>query len=191
MTDGQESVEVSAEEVVEVEATPGGRRSLSDLSPVRLATLVGLAIVVALVALCGWLGVQAYQAHNQSAARALFLQVGRQAALNLTTIDYQHVDEDLKRILDSATGEFYDDFEKRSAPFKDVVTKAQSKSVGTITEAALESVTGDEAQVMVAVAVKSTSKATPGEQPPRFWRMRVNVQKFGGEAKVTKVDFVQ
>ena len=36
----------------------------------------------------------------------------------------------------------------------------------------------------------NTSKAVKGEQEPRFWRMRINVQKFGSEAKVTKVDFV-
>lgn len=190
MTDDQESVEVSTKVDAAVAGSSGPQLLLSDLSPVRLATVVGLGIVVALVALCGWLGFQAHQAQQQSATRALFLQVGRQAALNLTTIDFAHVDDDVKRILDSATGDFYDDFEKRSAPFKDVVKKAESKSVGTITEAALESVTGDEGQVMVAVAVKTTSKAVKGEQEPRFWRMRINVQKFGSEAKVTKVDFV-
>lgn len=190
MTDADGSVELSTEEDAGVATSSAPRLPLSDVSPVRLATAVGLGVVVALVALCGWLGFQAHQVQQQSAARALFLQVGRQAALNLTTIDFAHVDDDVKRILDSATGDFYDEFEQRSGPFKDVVKKTESKSVGTITEAALESVTGDEGQVMVAVAVKSTNKAVKGEQEPRFWRMRINVQKFGSEAKVTKVDFV-
>lgn len=186
---GQATAEPAQPEV-STSGTSGRRLPLSGLSPVRLATVLGLSVVVVLSLLCGWLGVQAYQAHKQAQTRALFLQVGRQAALNLTTIDYEKVDADVKRILESATGEFYDDFEKRSGPFADVVKKAQSKSVGTITEAAIESVSGDEAQVMVAAAVKSTNKAVQGEQPPRFWRMRIHIQKFGDEAKVSKVDFV-
>lgn len=120
----------------------------------------------------------------------MFVEVGRQGALNLTTLDFEHADDDVKRILDSATGEFYDDFEKRSGPFAEVLKKTQAKSVGTITEAGLESVNGDEGEVLVAVNVKTTNKADPGEQPPRFWRMRLTVQKFGDEAKVSKVDFV-
>lgn len=175
-----------------VEAAPGGTsgRRLSNLSPVRLATIVGLVMVLALGGLCGWLGYRAYQARQAEQLRNLLVQVGRQGALNLTTIDFEHADADVKRILDSASGEFYDDFEKRSVAFTDVVKKAGAKSVGTITESGLESVSGDEGQVLVAVLVKTTNKAEAGEQPPRFWRMRLTVQKFGDEAKVSKVDFV-
>ena len=121
--------------------------------------------------------------------RELFLQVGRQGALNLTTIDWQHADTDVQRILDSATGTFYDDFSKRKQPFIDVVKKAQSKSVGTITQAGLESDSGDEAQVLVAVSVK-TSNLGGADQAPRAWRMRITVQKMGDQAKVANVAFV-
>jgi Mce-associated membrane protein len=91
--------------------------------------------------------------------------------------------------LDSATGRFKDDFQQRSQPFIDVVKKAQSKSQGTITEAALESMTGDHAQVLVAVSVK-TSAAGAEEQHPRSWRMRISLQKTGTSAKVSDVQFV-
>ena len=96
----------------------------------------------------------------------MFLQVGRQGALNLTTIDFAEADTDIQRILDSATGTFYDDFSKRSQPFVDVVKQAHSKSVGTVTEAGLESASADQAQVLVAVSVK-TSNAGAAEQPAR------------------------
>ncbi len=166
------------------------RLPLSDASPVRLATIIGLVVVLGLGALCGWLGYRAHQARQAEQLRTLFVQVGKQGAVNLTTIDFEHADDDVKRILDSATGEFYDDFEKRSGPFIEVVKKTRAKSVGTITEAGLESVKGDEGQVLVAVSVTTTNTASPGPQPPRFWRMRLNIQKFGDEAKVAKVDFV-
>lgn len=159
------------------------------MSPVRLATVSGLVIVVALGALTGWLGFRAYQSHQAQQQRALLVQVARQAALNLTTIDWQHADADIQRILDSATGTFYDDFSKRSKPFVDVVKKAQSKSVGTITESGLESQSGDEAQVLVAVSV-NTSNLGAAEQEPRYWRMRISVQQTGDEVKVSNVAFV-
>jgi Mce-associated membrane protein len=119
----------------------------------------------------------------------LFLQVGRQGAINLTTIDWQHADTDVERILNSATGTFFDDFSKRSQPFIDVVKQAQSTSVGTVTEAGVESVTGDSAQVLVAVSVKTSNIGAP-EQKPRSWRMRINVQRVGDEAKISNVGFV-
>jgi Mce-associated membrane protein len=159
------------------------------ISPVRLAVVAGLTVVVALAALTGWLGSRAYTSHQADHQRKLFLQVGRQGALNLTTIDWQQADTDVQRILDSAMGTFRDDFQQRSAPFIDVVKKAQSKSVGTVTEAGLESESDHDAQVLVAVSV-TTSNAGAAEQQPRAWRMRLAVQQVGDEAKVSNVEFV-
>jgi Mce-associated membrane protein len=158
-------------------------------SHVRLATMVGLAVVVALAATVGWLGFRAYQSHQAQEQRQLFLQVGRQCALNLTTIDWQHADADVQRVLDSATGQFYDQFSKRKQPFIEVLKKAQSKSVGTITEAGLESDSGDKAQVLVAASIK-TSNLGADDQPPREWRMRISVEKSGDEVKISNVAFV-
>ncbi len=73
------------------------------VSHVGLATALGLVVVLALGGLVGWLGWRAYQSHEAEQQRALFLQVGKQAAINLTTIDFEHADTDVKRILDSAT----------------------------------------------------------------------------------------
>jgi Mce-associated membrane protein len=159
------------------------------MSHVRLATILGLVTVVALAGLCGWLGFRTYESRKAADERNLFLQVGRQAALNLTTIDFEHADEDVQRVLDSSTGTFYDDFQARAQPFKEVVKQAKSKSVGTISEAGVEKETEDGADVLVAVTVK-TSNAGAAEQEPRSWRMRITVQKVGDEAKVANVRFV-
>ena len=159
------------------------------MSHVRLATILGLVAVVALAALCGWLGFRTYESRKAAEERNLFLQVGRQAALNLTTIDFEHADEDVQRVLDSSTGTFYDDFQARAQPFKEVVKQAKSKSVGAIAEAGVESITQDGAEVLVAVTVK-TANAGAAEQEPRAWRMRITVQKVDDGAKVANVRFV-
>jgi Mce-associated membrane protein len=161
------------------------------MSHLKLAMLAGLVLVVALAGLTGWLGFRSYQSNKADEQQKLFLQVGRQGALNLTTIDWQEADKDVQRILDSATGTFYDDFQKRSQPFVEVVKQAQSKSVGSIAEAGLEqnSITDNGAQVLVAVTVKTSNAGAPDQQP-RAWRMRISVQKVGDEAKVSNVEFV-
>ncbi|MGK2870326.1 MAG: Mce protein [Mycobacterium sp.] len=160
------------------------------MSHIRLATIVGLVVVVALAGLVGWLGVRAYESQGVEAQRQLFLQVGRQGAINLTSINFEQAESDVQRILDSATGTFYDDFQQRAGPFIEVVKQAQSKSVGTVTEAGLESESDNEARVLVAVTVQ-TSNAGAAEQQPRLWRMRVTVQDVGDEqVKVSNVEFV-
>lgn len=150
---------------------------------------LGAAVVVALGCLTAWLGFRTYEVRQAQAERNLLVAVARQGALNLTTIDYARVDADVQRILDSSTGTFHDDFENRSRPFVDVVKKVQSKSEGTVTEAGLESQDGNQAQVLVAVSVKTTNAGAP-EQDPRRWRMRISVEKVGGGAKVSNVMFV-
>ncbi|OBI40465.1 hypothetical protein [Mycobacterium sp. E796] len=166
-----------------------GDTARSARSGVRLAVVFGLVSVVALSGAGGWLGWRAYHAQQAQVQRNVFLQTGRQAALNLTTIDYNQAEADVQRILDSATGAFYDDFQRRSPAFVNVVQQARSKSEGTITAAALESDQGDQAQVLVAVTVKS-SNAAAADQPPRAWRMRIQVQRVGEGAKVSNVEFV-
>ena len=186
-TDGDED-SADDEEALDEEAGEAAPAK-SRMSHLRLATIVGLALVVVLAGLTGWLGFRTYQSHQADEQRKLFLQVGRQGALNLTTIDWQQADQDVQRIMDSATGTFYDDFQKRAQPFVEVVKQAQSKSVGTIAEAGLESESDNGAQVLVAVTVKTSNAGAP-EQAPRAWRMRISVQKVGDEAKVSNVEFV-
>jgi Mce-associated membrane protein len=164
-------------------------RALQRMSPTRYAIAVGSALVVVLAALLGWSQYHLVQAQHAQAHRALFLQVAKQGALNLTTIDWQNADADVHRILDVATGEFYDDFAKRSQPFIDALKQAKAKTVGTITEAGLESENPDSARALVALSVQ-TSSSDENAQGPREWRMRIDVQKVGDQVKVSNVGFV-
>jgi Mce-associated membrane protein len=187
--DVEESPPESADDADSAPAAQSTARSKGRVWSVRRATLLGLAIVVALAGLTGWLGFRAHQSQQAQAKRGQFLQVARQGAVNLTTIDWQHADADVRRILDGATGEFYDDFAKRSQPFIEVLKQAKAKTVGTITEAGLESDTPDSAQALVAVSVQTTN-AGETEPVPRAWRMRITVQRVGDQVKVSNVGFV-
>lgn len=158
---------------------------------VRQAVVCGLVVVTVLAGLVGWLGYRMDQSRRSDQERAVLLQAGKQAALDLTTIDYNRADADVARVLNSTTGKFHDDFQKRSQPFLEMVKKTQSSSVGTIAEAGLESVENDAAQVLVAVQVKTTSAVDPNTHPVKGWRMRIDVQRVGRDVKVTNVEFIQ
>ena len=189
--DAIDEVDTVEDEPSDATHRPARRRQLAArlrLSRVGWALVASAIVVAALTGLTGWLGYRAYDRHEAQVKRDLFVQTARQGAVNLTTISYAEIDADVQRILDSATGAFREDFEKRSAPFVEVVKAAQSQSEGTVTEAGLESAQRDSAQVLVAVAVKSRTAA--GEQSPREWRMRIGVQAVGDGAKVSEVVFV-
>jgi Mce-associated membrane protein len=166
--------------------------SASPITPQRPRIRAALPMAVVLCIVCaglgGWLGFRVWQVDQLSAVHARWVQVARQGALNLTTIDHSRVDADVQRILDSSTGRFREDFQNRSQPFVDVVKRAQSKSEGAITEAALESTSADSAQVLVSVSVKTWAADT--EQDTKSWRMRIQVQNTGDGAKVSNVEFV-
>jgi Mce-associated membrane protein len=165
------------------------RRFASTRSALWYAVVASIVTITALAGVGGWLGWRLYQDVRVEHAHAQLLGAARQGALNLTTIDWQQPGRDVARILASATGKFYDDFSARAQPFIDVVKQAHSTSVGTVTAAGIESSTDNTAQVLVAVSVR-ISNAGAAEQQPRAWRMRLTVEKVGGDVKVSNVEFV-
>jgi Mce-associated membrane protein len=184
------------EPVVDTSADPPDPVDVVFLWPVqapaqveRIALVVGLVAGVVLAGLVGWLGFRAYEADNLDAQRNLFVQTARQGAVNLLTVDYQHADADAQRILDSATGKFYDSFARRKQSYIDNAKRMRSQSVGTATDAGLESRNGDQGKVLVAVTVKSSDPAQ-ARQEPQFWRLRITVKKTCNIAKVSDVVFV-
>jgi Mce-associated membrane protein len=179
-----ETVDVPDGEEAALERAAAPRRS-----PIRLALAAGIVIVLALGGLASWLGYEAHTARQADQRHNLFLQTARQGAVNLTSISYADADADVARILDSATGPFRDDFQRRAQPFIEVVRQAQSASIGTVTEAGMESETKDSAQVLVAVSLKTSTAGLP-QRDPRSWRMRIAAQRDGQSAKISNVEFV-
>ena len=141
------------EPVVDTSADPPDTVDVVFLRPVqapaqveRIALVVGLVAGVVLAGLVGWLGFRTYEADNLDAQRSLFVQAASQGAVNLLTVDYQHADADAQRILDSATGKFYDSFARRKQSYIDNAKRMRSQSVGTATDAGLESRNGTRAR---------------------------------------------
>lgn len=155
---------------------------------VRPGVILGVVTLSVLVGLTGWLGLRAYQAVQEQRLHTQLLEAGRDGAVTLTTINHTEVEADVKRILAASAGPFFDDFQNRSQSFVTTVKNAQSTTKGTVVAAGLESVHGDQADVLVTVSVKTSLAGS--EAPPRLWRMRIGVQQVGRVAKVSDVEFV-
>jgi Mce-associated membrane protein len=194
---GPDDDEAVRNEEIDGDAADTGVDELSEESfalresipPPRLALVFGLAAVVALGGLSGWLGHRAIQSQLAEGERGVFVEAARRGAVNLTSIDFQRVDADVKRILDSATVPFYDEFAERAPSFVEAAKRSQSTSVGTVTAAGIESLADSEAKVLVAVSV-NTSQVGASEPLIRLWRMRMTVRGVGSDVMVSKVEFL-
>ena len=155
----------------------------------RRVLIAGVVLVAILAAACGWSGYRVYQDRSAEKVRELFVETGKRVAVDVTTIDHLHAESDVRRVLDSATGTFSAEFSGRSAALIDVVKRTRSTSVGTVTEAGLESLSGNEGRVLVSIAV-TTDTFGIAEKQPRYWRMRLTLVRDEDSAKVSKLDFV-
>jgi Mce-associated membrane protein len=170
--------------------SPGGTAALKKpRSWLRPAVAVGVCVGVVLTAMAAVSGFRAHDAHRAERQQELFLRVGRQSALNLSTISHVAADADIQRIVDSSIGTFHDEFQQRSKPFVAYVKSEQAQSVGTVTEAGLESVTGDSARVLVAVSVDTTTAAVPAPHHNSF-RMRIDLKMVGQDVRISDVEFI-
>jgi Mce-associated membrane protein len=155
----------------------------------RIALITGVVAAMVLTALVGWLGFRSYESGQRDAHRSLFLQAAQDVAVDLSSVDYEHVDADAQRIQDSAIGTFADSFAHHKRSYIDAAKQSRSRSLGTVTDSGLESQSGDQGRVLVAVTVK-TADSGGAEQEPEFFRMRITVQKVGDGAKISDVAFV-
>lgn len=187
-SEAADSEDKATDPVAAPAAEPAGAAA-SRRNPILLGMVAGIVVVVALSGVAVFFGVQAWDGRKEAQQRAEFLAAGKQAALNLTTINHADADADIQRILESATGTFYDEFQSNAQEFVGVLSEAQAKTEGSVTAAGLESVDGDTARVLVTASVDTTTAAGP-EQAPRSWRMRITVQDTEGGMKVANVGFV-
>jgi Mce-associated membrane protein len=158
----------------------------------RLATVLAaatIAVICGLLAASGWMAWHhrgVVQARQRSAA---FTAAAKQGVINLTSLDFNKAKEGVQRILDSSTGEFRDDFQRRADDFASVVQDSKAVTEGSVAATAVESMGKDSAVVLVLANERVTNAAGAKDQP-RSFRFRVSVVRDGDQMKISKVDFV-
>jgi Mce-associated membrane protein len=126
---------------------------------------------------------------DEQRMNAEYAAAGRQSVVTLMSLDFNNAEEDVQRIIDNATGEFKTDFQNQA---KDFVKVAQDSKVITdvsVTSSAVEKMDKNTAVVLVAATSRVTN-AAGAKQEPRAWRLSVNLQRDGGQIKMSKVEFV-
>ncbi|MFF0501171.1 hypothetical protein ACFYU5_32560 [Nocardia aobensis] len=176
--------------------TEGSRRRkrprLGDVRHIRRRTA---GVAVAAIVLCAGLGSGGYmmRRHHDVTAKqhreAEFVAAARQGVTTLTSLDFNHAADDVKRVLDDSTGSFRNDFQSRADDFAKVIQQSKVATQGRVNATAVQSMTDDSAVVLVAATSEVTNSAG-AKQEPRAWRLSVTVERVDGRLKMSKVEFV-
>jgi Mce-associated membrane protein len=170
-------------------ATEPTRQRLRGLPLSWLLTTAAVLAICALLGVSGWMAWHHHNVVQEQQRSAAFIATARQGVINLTSLDFKKAKEDVQRVLDSATGEFRDDFQRRADDFASVVKDSKAVTEGSVAATAVESMGKDSAVVLVLANERVTNLAGAKDQP-RTFRFRVSVVHDGDELKVSKVEFV-
>ena len=156
-----------------------------------LACTAAILLVIGFVAASITMIAQHRDATQRQKHDAAFAAGAKQCVLNMITLDFTKARSDVQRVIDSSTGEFKDDFQKKANDLISLVEKSKAITDGTIDAAALESVAGNSAVVLVAAVSRVTNSPPDKLEPPKLWRLRVTIADEGGQYKMSKVEYVQ
>ena len=161
-----------------------GRRAVR----VAVALLLVALLVVSVVLLATRLG-PVLDRRDADARRAQVLQQAKQHAVNFTTLDFESFDEDVELVLDGSTGSFREQFRAGVDDVRELVTQNESRSVGTVREAAVVTDDDDSARVLVVVDTEVTNVASQAPTP-RHYRIQMDLTRTADEWLVSDLTFV-
>jgi Mce-associated membrane protein len=123
---------------------------------------------------------------QSESARQDALAAARQYAVDLTTYDFATVDADFQRFARHGTKEFRASYAATIAASKPGIVKAQTRSLGTVVGAGLESYADDKASVLIALDQEIRSATRPGPTVDRS-RIRLTLVRSGNGWLVSAV----
>jgi Mce-associated membrane protein len=153
----------------------------------RTGLFAGLVLASALAA--GWSVVGYAKASGAADSRDAAVAAARQAMTDFVEVDPKSLDAGLRRVADSATGEFRTEFEKDRATLRAAYAKNGLQAHGEVLEAGV--VAADDDSVTVLVALEQTVRTGAGGAPQqRHYRVRVEMVPGRGRWLVSSLEFV-
>ncbi|MFN8073068.1 MAG: hypothetical protein U0R66_14860 [Mycobacterium sp.] len=188
-----ENTENAAEAEQADESAPAERTTAPTPTPVLNAVAAGLAtlLTAALLAATGYMVWQHQKTTRLQHGAAEFTAAARQDVINLMSIDFNTAQDSVQRVLDGSTGRFRSNFADTADDFVKALKDEKIITKATINDAAVESMTGDSAVVLVSATSRREGEKAPKEQQqPRLWRVVVTLEREDGQIKMSGVDFV-
>ncbi|CAN7544479.1 hypothetical protein [Mycolicibacterium frederiksbergense] len=165
------------------------RRSRKVTGIVKYAAVI-LAVlgIAALASTSAWIVVKHQQAEQRRDLSAQFSAAARQGVVSLMSLDFNRAQQDVQRIIDNSTGQFREDFQSQAEEFAKVAESSKVVTEANVTATAVQTMTDDTADVLVAAASTITN-AQGAKEDPRSWRLIVSVARDGDQIKMAKVEF--
>jgi Mce-associated membrane protein len=154
-----------------------------------VAKIVASVVIAAALAASGCILWQHHQVSVRQQHADEFIDTARQSVVDLTSVDYRTVKDQVQHIIDSSAGSFKDDFTARADQFIKVAEASKAVAKGTVSAAAVEKTTSDDEVVVLVVGNEQIANAA-GNQQPRSFRFRVTVTRDGDLLKVSKLEMV-
>ncbi|KGI69113.1 hypothetical protein MJO55_18660 [Mycolicibacterium rufum] len=182
----EESEDPAVETTDDASPRPPGRwRRIARYVAAALAVLATCALIAATV----FMVIQHRSAAHEEQQRAEFTAAGKQAVVTLMSLDFNNAQANVDRIIDNSTGQFRDDFKNTAADFVKIAKESKVVTDVSVNAAAVDSMSGDSADVLVAATSRVTNSSGAKEQP-RSWRLLVSLVREGDQIKMSKVEFV-
>jgi Mce-associated membrane protein len=174
-------------------AVTGRRRWLSRPSrrPSRKAAAIAAAVVIACASLTAG-GYVVWHHHNvaqQNQRAAEFATAARNGVAAMMAINASDARNDMQHFADETTGEFKAGVLMGAEKAVKDIEQSKVSVKATVQAAAVQSMTEDSAVVLVAAKSEIIKPDQPKPQS-RSWRVVVNIERDGGQLKISKVEFV-
>jgi Mce-associated membrane protein len=168
---------------------PGRPRWLRRPGRKTIAVGVGIVLFSASIGASGYMVWQHRTTVHKQKLAAEFSAAARQGVTALMTIDPDHAKEDVQRVIDASTGDAKNQLSVLSTL---IVKKAEETKVGskvTVEAVAVQSLSDNSGVVLVAAKTDPTGPDN-AKPPPALFRLSVNIDRDGGQLKMSKVDFL-
>jgi Mce-associated membrane protein len=117
-------------------------------------------------------------------------QQAQQAAVNytqvLTSIDSNNVDQNFRRVLDGATGEFKDMYTQSSVQLRQLLIDNKATAHGVVVDSAIQSESTNKVVVLVFIDQAVTNMQVPDPRIDRS-RIKMTMEKVDGHWRASKV----
>lgn len=147
------------------------------------------ALLIAALAVSGFLGWRQWQDHQLKAAGDQAQQAAIAYAQVLTSIDSNKVDENFKQVLDGATGEFKDMYTQSSVKLRQLLIDNKATAHGVVVDSAIQSESTDKVVVLLFIDQTVTNTAAPDPRIDRS-RIKMTMEKIDGHWRASKVQLL-